>query len=29
MSVLRAKKIDATIGTLWKKIILYTIPVIL
>lgn len=29
MSVLRAKKIDATTGTLWKKIILYTIPVIL
>lgn len=29
MSFLKANKIDATTGTLWKKIILYTIPIIL
>lgn len=29
MSILKAKKVDATTGTLWKKILIYTIPTIL
>ena len=29
MSILKAKAVDATSGTLWKKIIIYAIPVIL
>lgn len=29
MSFLKAKNVDATTGTLWKKIIIYTIPTIL
>ena len=28
MNFLKAKNIDATTGVLWKKIILYTIPII-
>ena len=29
MSLLKAKAVDATTGTLWKKIIAYTIPLII